>query len=293
MFKLNSLLTLLFVFVLAVNPLYAETSISDTLKNFETELGMPHTGTLIERLNKIEMNVYGETNQNENIYMRCGHLEKIFATRNPEKEIIPKLHNQMEKVVADSTNCVMEVCQQKGVVQYYRDGNYMSINTLDNINKYGNNFSKKALGALDQFLIKQTGINNPDLGTVFNYCIENVCVPLGEIPNVKYTGMFNTRAIYTIDTEETFEGNIGVKVYGTRGDDYVLLSKSTYLKTHDDMTGQPMPLYQQCLNELGIKDTVCNTGPFMECYKCKLKNNKEIQAILKQQTDDLIDFFAL
>lgn len=207
-------------------------------------------------------------------------------------EIVPVNKSQMTKDISTDTNCTGDICSQEGLVNYHRDGMYMMVNSLEQINNNGNVFSKITLKNLNSFLEGLGEIQKPELGTLFNYCIDYICFPLGEIANVTYPGMDSCRAIYIIDTDEELIGNIGVQVFAKKGDQYVMLSRSTYLKTHDD-NDLPNPLYKQCLREFGIKETVSNYAPFVECYQKKLQDNAETQEILKQQATEMIDFFAI
>lgn len=207
--------------------------------------------------------------------------------------IIPKNYQEMTKVVSTDTSCIEDVCYQKDVVQYYRDSYYMTINTLNKINTYGNTFAKNNLKDLNKFLENKTTYDQIDIGTLFNYNIETTCVPLGEINNISYPGTDAVRAIYVIDTDGEFTGNIDVRVFAKKGNSYILLSESTYLSTHNNMNDKPNPLYQQCLNEFKIKDSIYSTGPFMECYKHKIQNDVKIQKILRDEANTMINFFAL
>lgn len=220
-------------------------------------------------------------------------LMALMLVANPLcAEIVPVHINDVTKDVSTDASCTGDICSQKGLVSYHRDGMYMMVNSLAQINKNGNAFSKITLKDLNTFLSGQGGIHKPDLGSIFNYCIDYVCAPLGEIHNITYPGMDACRAIYIIDTDEAFMGNIGVQVYARKGDQYVMLSRSTYLKTHND-DDVPNPLYKQCLQQFRIKENVSNYGPFMECYQKKLQDNAEVQKILKQQADEMIDFYAI
>lgn len=211
----------------------------------------------------------------------------------PPKNIVPINRAQFAKTISDGTYCSGGLCAQKGVVTYHRDGNYMIINSLDEISKDGTSLTKNNIKDLNLFLEDKRGIENPDYARVFNRCFDSICDPLGEIPNITYPGMNETRVIYVIETDEEFWGHINIFVFARKDDQYVMLSKSTYLKTHDDMTDKPMPLYKQCLDKYGLTREINSTPNFMNCYKAKLKADTAIQGILKREAEALIEFFAI
>lgn len=217
-------------------------------------------------------------------------LSPVFSQHPPV--LRPLMWQQFAKTISDGTFCMGDICNQKGVVEYHRDGNYMTINALFRINKYGQSYMKIALNTLKKFLNYQSDIYNKDINAVFNQCLDYACVPLGEIHNISYPGMDTCRGIYILETQGTYEGNINLRIFASKGNDYVLLSKSTYLATHNQ-NNQPNGLYKACLNQTGISYNSTDSDAFLNCYRNKLQNNTEIQKILRTEANALIDFFRI
>ena len=206
--------------------------------------------------------------------------------------LLPKKYQQLTKTISDGSFCMGDYCEQKNVEEYYRDRYYMTINTAPKVKLYGDSEMKQDLKTLQSFLNNQVSYTNSDVFKVFNKCMDFACVPLGEINNVSYPGMDTCRAVYTIETQNSYEGALMVNVFASKGNQYVLLSTNSLLATHDT-NDKPNSLYKQCLQQLGISDDYGYDDKFLNCYRKNLQNNQQINSIMKKMADDLIDFFAI
>lgn len=292
MLKNCTLIILLLACVLMIKPVYSQNAPIETITRIEIEIGLPHKGTIIERLNELEMVSFGEKYSNESIDARVARLKKDLLPDSASDLIVPVNSGQFDKEVDDGLRCYGDVCGQQGVVEYFEGENKMTINSQKLIDQYATTEIKNNLPDFLVFMDRENDVNLMDLGFVFNDTIGCGSVYLGEIDKVDYPGVDKVRAIYAIDTQGGIEGNFAVRVYAIKGDQYIMLKTLSTLSTYEK-SSRSGTFYQKCLDEFNVEGDPSENCSFVECFKENLQNDGKIQGILSRQAQTLIDLFAI